>query len=137
MLNSWAGTKRRLANDVERWVKESIISETQARAICTLHAVEYGNSNDNGAENRGARTLTVLAGLFAGIAIIIVVGANWEDIAREIRMGALVLTTLALHGLGIERHLHGKRGHAIGALITANMAFGASIALIAQIYAPR
>jgi uncharacterized membrane protein len=43
-----------------------------------------------------------LAAFFVGLAVIVLVSANWEDIPRAFRMGGLTAVTAAANAMGIR-----------------------------------
>jgi uncharacterized membrane protein len=75
--------------------------------------------------------LVALGYLFIGLSIITLLGANWDDIPRGLRMFGLVALTAMTHFLAIKHYI--SRGSTLLFLL-ANLFYGASIILIAQIY---
>ena len=75
--------KRDLATEVATWVEREIISVDQARSICRLYEVDYDAIRSR---STGYRVLVVLGFLFIGLALITVIGANWDEIPRAARM---------------------------------------------------
>ncbi|NKC12586.1 MAG: DUF2157 domain-containing protein [Gammaproteobacteria bacterium] len=123
--------KRDLAQETLLWVEQGHISHQQARAICR----NYGIDIDSIAQRAlGYSVLTGLGYLFAGLAVITILSANWDDIPRWIRMAGLIALTGAAHGYGLRLHLAGRTASATGLFLFGNVLYGASIALIAQIY---
>jgi uncharacterized membrane protein len=123
--------KNDLARETADWVEESVISEAQAEAICRRYDVDYHQ-----VKNRayGYSILVGLACLFVGLAVITILGANWDDIPRAVRMGGLIALTLATQAFGLRKYLAGDHAAAEGVFVLGNLFYGASIALIAQIY---
>lgn len=126
---------RLLKNDIAReaaeWVEESVISEAQAEAICERYEVDYHRVN---AGSMGYTVLSGLGYLFIGLAVITILGANWEDIPRALRMSGLITLTLLIQGVAIRRYLAGDHTGPVGIFFLGNLFYGASIVLIAQIY---
>ncbi len=126
---------RLLKNDIAReaaeWVDESIITENQAEAICQRYEVDYQQVNNS---SFAYSVLIALAGLFVGLALITILGANWDEIPRGLRMSGLVLLTLATQLFGLRKFLAGDHSAAIGIFFLGNFFYGAAIILIAQIY---
>lgn len=123
--------KKDLAREMATWVSRDFISVAQARAISASYGVDY----DDAQTRSGAYTVLLALGyLFLGVAVIILVGHNWEDIPRAARMGGLVGVTALVHLLGLRQYLRDNVGHAIALFLLGNILYGASIALIAQIY---
>ncbi|WP_237068231.1 DUF2157 domain-containing protein [Microbulbifer guangxiensis] len=123
--------KGELAREAAEWVEEGLVSETQAEGICRRYGADYHAANSRA---QGYTVLVGLAYLFLGLALITLLGANWDDIPRWLRMGGLVLLTLGTHGLAVHRYLRSDRSAGIGLMLLGNLFFGASIILIAQIY---
>lgn len=123
--------KNDLAREAADWVEESIVSEAQAQAICRRYDVDYHQLKNRA---YGYGILVGLACLFVGLAVITILGANWDDIPRAVRMGGLIVLTLATQSLGLRKYLAGDRAAAEGVFLLGNLFYGASIALIAQIY---
>ena len=85
-------------------------------------------------QNRAYAILTVLGYLFVGLAAIVLIGHNWEDLSRELRMGGLLILTLGTQGIALKHYFSGRVGGATGLFFLGNLFYGASIILIAQIY---
>jgi uncharacterized membrane protein len=126
---------RLLKNDIAReaaeWVEESLISEAQAESVCERYDVDYHQVNNS---SLGYNVLAGLGYLFIGLAVITILGANWDDIPRAVRMGGMIALTLLTQGFAIRKYLAGDHAGAAGIFILGNLFYGASIILIAQIY---
>lgn len=122
--------KRDLAREALDWVREGLISEPQAVAICRRYGIE------NMAEGRSAGyfVLMGLGYLFIGLAVITLLSANWDEIPRAVRMLGLIGLTLATNLIGLYKYRRGERSAAVGAFFLGGLFYGASIMLIAQIY---
>ncbi len=121
--------KGELAGETIDWVKKNIISVEQATAICRLYGMEYGKK-----QSRAYAVLTTLGFLFVGLALIVLISHNWEELPRGLRMGGLLLLTLATNGIAFKHYLAGRCGSATGFFFLGNLFYGASIFLIAQTY---
>ncbi|WP_237058302.1 DUF2157 domain-containing protein [Microbulbifer sediminum] len=126
---------RLLKNDLAResadWVDEGLISREQATAICARYGVDYQQARYR---TFGYNVLVGLGFLFIGLALITLLGANWDNIPRALRMWGLIGLTVCTQGLGLKRYLEGDHGGGVGLFLLGNLFFGASIILIAQIY---
>ena len=126
--------KRDLAAETLNWVDQGLISADQARSICSLYGVDYdaikGRSTVHG-------ILAVLGILFAGLALITLISANWEMIPRGVRMGGLLTLTIVTHSLAVRKYLSGKKPLSIGLFLVGNIFYGASIIFFAQMYEMR
>ncbi|MEZ5528731.1 MAG: DUF2157 domain-containing protein [Porticoccaceae bacterium] len=123
--------KNDLARESATWVEEGIISESQAEQICGHYGIDYHHPN---LHSTGYGLLQGLGYLFIGLALITLIGANWDEIPRAVRMGGLIALTMATHGVAIYRFQLGDQRGAIGGFFLGNLFYGASIILIAQIY---
>ena len=123
--------KRDLATEVATWVEREIISVDQARSICRLYEVDYDAIRSR---STGYRVLVVLGFLFIGLALITVIGANWDEIPRAARMAGLLALTAGTHALALHHHRLGRASLATGLFVLGNLFYGASIILVAQIY---
>ncbi len=123
--------KRDLAKEVSTWVDEDLISTDQARSICRLYDVDYDSIQSH---STGYRLLVSLGYLFIGLAVITLLGANWDEIPRGLRMAGLLAITMGAHGLALKSYLAEKESSATALFMLGNLFYGASIILIAQIY---
>ena len=123
--------KNDIAREASEWVEDSIISEAQAESICERYEVDYHQVNS---KSVGYNVLVGLGYLFIGLAVITILGANWDDIPRGFRMGGLIALTLVTQAFGFRKYLTGDHGGAAGIFLLGNLFYGASIILIAQIY---
>ena len=123
---SWM-RKNLLRRETRRWVDEGLVEPFQAERILN----RYGTSlSDAGPSALGL--LTGLAGLFAGLALLLLVSANWEQLPRLARFTGLVTLTAALNGWGVLRLA--RNGSGGGLLFLGGFAYGASIMLTGQMY---
>lgn len=123
--------KRELAAEAKSWVDEGLVSRDQAERILT----RYGSRLPDGRErSAGYYVLISLAALFGGLALLVLVSANWDQIPRGVRMAGLVAVTLAFHGLGLRFWRPGAERLASTWFLLGCLAYGTTIFLIAQIY---
>lgn len=121
--------RRELRSECRQWVDDGDISAEQGDRILA----RYGTSLDDGGDGSLAyKVLVGVALLFVGMALLLLVSANWEEIPRGVRMLGLISTTLILNGIGIYHYLKDRSG--LGWLFVGGISYGASIMLIAQIY---
>ncbi|PIE45611.1 MAG: hypothetical protein CSA45_01775 [Gammaproteobacteria bacterium] len=123
--------KNDLAKETTGWVEKHIISPEQAVQICAQYGIDYHNQNKR---SYGYFILTILGFLFVGLALITIIGANWEDIPRPIRMIGLISLTLLVNLIGIHKVSQAENTAAIAIFFLGGLFYGASIMLIAQIY---
>ncbi|WP_036229751.1 DUF2157 domain-containing protein [Marinobacterium jannaschii] len=126
--------KRDLAQEVSGWVEQGLISRDQGLSICQLYGADLDGRRNHSA---GYLILITLGYLFIGLALITLIGANWEDIPRAVRMGGLVVLTLTTQGYALYSYTRAPPGGGLkvtGLFLLGNLFYGASIILIAQIY---
>lgn len=126
---------RLLKNDLAResfeWVDEGIIDQSQAELICARYGADYNQAQNH---SFGYRVLIGLGYLFIGLAVITLIGANWDEIPRALRMSGLIVLTMVTQLIGCYRFTQGQPESAAGFVFLGNLFYGASIILIAQIY---
>ncbi|MEO9615815.1 MAG: DUF2157 domain-containing protein [Nitratireductor sp.] len=118
----------RLKTDIERWRAAGLVDAATARRL--LDDVEQ---TSRGGISFGA-IVAMLAALLLGAAILIFVAANWEALPRLARVGMLFALILAGYLGGAWLHARRQNGAGEAAYMVAAAAFGASIALIGQMY---
>lgn len=123
--------KHDLAREVLRWEAKGLVEQAQADKILSEYGLDRAHVGDR---SFGYGTLVTLAVLCVGLAVILVVGHNWEDIPRELRTAGLIAVTLAMN-VGSAVLLRRERPFAAhAALFAGTILFGTSIFLIAQVY---
>ncbi|MCG8616874.1 MAG: DUF2157 domain-containing protein [Desulfobacterales bacterium] len=123
--------KQDLAAETRKWAEKGLISPDQAAAICKEYGIDF---HDTDQRSRGYWILVVLGYLFIGMALLTLIGANWDNIPRGVRMGGLIVITLFTHLAGLQKYRLGKEKAAVGLFFLGSLFYGASIMLIAQIY---
>ncbi len=124
--------KRELAGESVEWVRDGIVERAQAEKILARYGAKYPADGKN--KDRGYLILMSLAALMVGVAVIIVIGANWDEIPRWARMGIMLAMVAVTNGLGFYKYKKGETGAAGVILLLGSLFFGAAIMLIAQIY---
>ena len=120
--------KNNLGKEISEWVKSNVITEAQAIQLCQRYDIDYHQISHR---SFGYNVLVSLGYLFIGLAVITLLGANWEEIPRGVRMAGLIALTMATHALAIKKYLFNG---SVLLFLLANLFYGASIILIAQIY---
>jgi uncharacterized membrane protein len=123
--------KNDLSREVASWHQQGIINESQAEQICAEYGIDYHHQPSR---SYGYYLLVGLGYLFLGLSILVVVGANWQDMPREARMIGLIALTLFTNLAGVYRYAQQRQGEAVVLLLLGSIFYGASIMLIAQIY---
>ncbi|MCP4675191.1 MAG: DUF2157 domain-containing protein [Deltaproteobacteria bacterium] len=124
--------KRELAAGAVEWVRDGIVSKDQAEKILERYGAEYPTEGKN--KDRGYLVLMSLAALMVGVAVIIIIGANWDEIPRWTRMTLMIAIVAVTNGLGLYEFKKGETGAAGVILLLGSLFYGAAIMLIAQIY---
>lgn len=123
--------KNDLAREVANWAEDGVINQNQAEQICQRLGVDYHQIHNR---SFGYFVLIVLGYLFIGLALITLIGANWQDIPRPARMAGVLLLAVSTQLLGLRHYSQGNEKPALGIFFLGNLFFGAGIVLIAQIY---
>ena len=123
--------KKDLAREVEGWVRDELIEFSQAEAILARYGI--GLKDAQGA-SLGYYVLTALATLFVGLALILIVSHNWDEIPRLTRMLSLIFLTLVINLQGMRLILSDRHKVGVLWLFFGSICYGVSIMLIAQIY---
>lgn len=118
----------RVKRDIDRWRDAGLIDRATAEALSLDAERNAGPSISFGA------VLAMMAAALFAAAILIFIAANWEAFPRLARVGMLFAVIAAGYVGGAFLKLSGRAAAGEGAWIVAAAAFGASIALIAQIY---
>ena len=72
--------------------------------------------------------------LFVGLALITLIGANWDEIPRWLRMSGLIALTAITQVLAVWLWQKSMPSKAVAIFFLGNLFYGASIVLIAQVY---
>jgi uncharacterized membrane protein len=121
--------KQDLAKEVDDWLADDLIDESQRDRILARYGITPGESKP-----LGYTMLMGLGMLFVGLALITLIGANWQDIPRYVRTLGLISLTTATHLSGWFYLKRGDESKALGLIFLGNLFYGASIILIAQIF---
>ena len=121
-----------LSRALTEWAAEGLLTGEQAEAIRARYL------DDAPAERRGrvVRTLAVVGAVVAGLGVILFFAANWDELARPVRVALVLGALLAAYGAGY-RLRHATRSHpAVGEalLLLGAIMFGASLFLVGQMY---
>ncbi len=124
--------RRWLVGELDWWQTRGLLDEDQAARILEL----YGTSEEI-AQRRGARALFTLSGLAAllvGLAVLLLIGYNWEAMPAASKLVLVIATLVGTHAGGLYlRHRLGRRTASEVVFFLACLFFGGAIALVAQI----
>mgnify|MGYP001090580419 CR=1 FL=1 len=116
--------KRELASEARPWVENELVTREQAQGTLKLYNTELPVGEQSA---RGYNILMTLAAFFVGLAVIVLVSANWEDIPRAFRMGGLIAVTAAANAMGIRAFMQKRASIGIIWLFLGAMLCGTSI----------
>jgi uncharacterized membrane protein len=123
--------KNDLLREIQTWADDRLITVEQAEKISARYGIDYYNPSTR---SYGYYVLVGLGYLFIGLAVITLIGHNWDDLPRGLRMGGLIALTLAANAFGYFRFRAGEQKAATTWFFLGGLLYGASIMLIAQIY---
>lgn len=123
--------KRELASEASRWVGKGLVSREQAQTILNLYGTELPTGEQ---KSIGYTILLLLAAFFMGLAVVVVISGNWDEIPRVLRMISLIALTVGTNGIGIRSMVRKKENLGRVWLFVGAIFYGASIMLIAEIY---
>jgi uncharacterized membrane protein len=126
MWSRW-NYRRRAEQDLARWQAAGWVTDGGATAIRADLARGGGGAGL-------AQSLSVLAAVLIGFAVMSFVGANWEDMSRIARLGLLIGSLWASYAGAGYLMTRGAPGFANSAVLLGTALFGASIMLISQMY---
>ena len=123
-----SGHASRVKRDIARWLETGLIDAATAGKLSRDVDQNAGNRF-----NLGTVLGMMAAALFAA-ALLLIVAANWEAIPRLARVGVLFVIIAGGYIGGAVLEKNGRGGFAEALWLVAATAFGATIALIGQMY---
>lgn len=118
----------KVGRDIDRWLESGLIDQATAKALRL--DVER---NDRSLFSLGT-VLAVMAAVLMGAAILIIIAANIEYIPRIVRVLGLFVIIAASYLGGAILRMRDRVGFSEALYLVGLAAFGASIALIGQMY---
>lgn len=119
--------RTRLRADLARWETEDALSREAAEAVRAA-------LGPDGERFAAAHYAAAAAVILFGAAVLVFVAANWQAIPRLGRLGLLCALIVACFAAGAVLDRKGKAHFADLAATLGSVAFGASIALVGQMY---
>ena len=125
--------RRWLLNELESWQNQGLISEDQQLAI--LKQYETGADVDARQGNRSIAVLMSLAAFMIGLAVLLLIGFNWEARPDFVKLALIIGSLWGSHALGdrLQRQNAGigkvHAAHFLGCFL-----YGCGIWLVAQIF---
>jgi uncharacterized membrane protein len=122
-----------LLDQLSVWRRDAIVSEDQARRIADLYE-GAGEMAERG-RSRSVFILMAAAATLVGLAAMLLVGYNWDQLDRLTKLG-IVLGTIALtHAYGFSlRYQRNARSASETVFFLGCLFYGAGIWLVAQVF---
>ena len=120
-----------LSREIKSWVDADVIDAEQGRRIAARYDIDV---DDQSRPRIGSLAVRLLAFLCIGTAALILIGQNWDEIPRSLRIVGLLSVTLGLNLFGLKQYLSERPERATGWFLLGAICFGASVMLIGQIY---
>ena len=125
----------RLREEVELWRRDGTVTSEQAQAILARYPAD--SAGYESARRRQALVvgLSILGSALVGLGVITFFAANWDEISRGVKLGALLAGVLLAYGAGylLWQRL-GYTDVGIALVLLGCIIFGAGVHLIGQIY---
>ena len=124
--------KKWLIVEITGWVGDGIITPVQRELILERYGLD-----DEAMQSRKSHHGTILltlAALFTGVALLLIIGENWERMGRWVKFALVLAGVIAAHGGGLYFHLRGRGGYARALFFLGSMFYGGGIWLTAQIF---
>ena len=121
--------KNFLADELAKWREDGLISDEAARKIAARYDIDLSGANE-----RRSFILKLVAYLFLALSLCTLVGANWEELPRAVRLIIVLGILAAVNFSGVWAQKNGKETQATTLFFLGNFCYGAAIVLVAQIY---
>ena len=121
--------KNFLADELAKWREEGLVSDEAARKIAARYDIDLSGANE-----RRSFILKLVAYLFLALSLFTLVGANWEELPRAVRLIIVLGILAAVNFSGVWAQKNGKEMQATTLFFLGNFCYGAAIVLVAQIY---
>jgi uncharacterized membrane protein len=122
-----------LSAEIPVWQEQGIISPVHAARIWELYVTAAQSAERR--RNWARFALLTLATLMMGLAVLLVIGYNWQDLGRPLKLSVIFGSILGAHGAGLYlRRLPRTRSASELFFFLGCLCYGAAIWLIAQIF---
>ena len=121
--------KNFLADELAKWREDGLISDEAARKIAARYDIDLSGTNE-----RRSFILKLVAYLFLALSLFTLVGANWEELPRAVRLIIVLGILAAVNFSGVWAQKNDKETQATTLFFLGNFCYGAAIVLVAQIY---
>jgi uncharacterized membrane protein len=125
--------RSRLVTELSSWVAQGLIGGDQAARIIDVYQTtdELGRRHSG----RGIQILSGLAALLVGLAVLLLVGFNWDALPDSLKLAAACGAIAATHAAGCcVRDRLRRRGESEVLFFIACTFFGSGIWLVAQVF---
>ena len=126
----YSGFGTQLQKELQDWIDEGLVSREQAAAIGSRYAARTSAER---MRSRAVQAVAVTGAIAAGLGVILFFAANWDAMARPVRVAVLLVALIGSYAAGWllleSRPILGRALVLVGAL-----AFGAGIFLVGQMY---
>lgn len=127
--------REQLPTAVEQWQREGLLRPYQAQVLLARYGLLGGENAVTLRRFRLVWVLAALGALLVGVGVILLVGANWEQIPKWARLVALLVAIAASYRGGYRLAYGGRYPLAgRGLLLLGSLLWGAGIFLVAQTY---
>ncbi|PKB71615.1 MAG: hypothetical protein BZY87_04425 [SAR202 cluster bacterium Io17-Chloro-G6] len=125
----------RLPSEVSRWENDGIITSEQGQAILGSYSASEVVPPSQRAQGRLVTGLAIVGSVLVGLGVILFFAANWDGIDRWTKIGIILASIVAAHGLGYYLRYHrGYRRVGSAMVLLACLIYGAGVHLVAQAY---
>nr|WP_314091568.1 DUF2157 domain-containing protein [uncultured Campylobacter sp.] len=121
--------KNFLADELAKWREEGLLSDEAALKIAARYDIDLSGANE-----WRSFILKLVAYLFLALSLFTLVGANWEELPRAVRLIIVLGILAAVNFSGVLAQKNGKETQATTLFFLGNFCYGAAIVLVAQIY---
>ena len=121
--------KNFLADELAKWREEGLVSDEAALKIAARYDIDLSGANE-----WRSFILKLVAYLFLALSLFTLVGANWEELPRAVRLIIVLGILAAVNFSGVLAQKNGKETQATTLFFLGNFCYGAAIVLVAQIY---
>ena len=118
--------KNFLADELTKWREDGLVSDEAARKIAARYDIDLSGANE-----RRSFILKLVAYLFLALSLFTLVGANWEELPRALRLIIVLAILAAVNFSGVWAQKNGKETQATTLFFLSNFCYGAAIVLVA------
>jgi hypothetical protein len=126
----------RLAREVEQWQRERLLQPDQAQALLARYGLVPGETPRTLRRSRVVQVLSVLGVILVAVGVILLIGANWQQMPRWTRLALVICATAGSYHAGYTMAYRSRRLPRVGMalLLLGSLLWGASIFLVGQMY---